>query len=60
MFESNHCPTCRSAQDEEGICTNKKCFRRKLQLKLKAAREAEEKARKGREEQQNNDNGEGK
>lgn len=55
----NYC-TCGSPQDEEGICTNKKCIRRKLQLKLKAAREAEKKARKEREEQQNNENGEGK
>lgn len=55
----NYC-TCGSPQDEEGICTNKKCIRRKLQLKLKAAREAEKKARKEREEQHNNDNGEGK
>lgn len=46
------CPGCGSLLDEEGICTKLKgCRRRKLQLKLKKARqkvEAEKKASEGK------------
>lgn len=44
MNDTKYCPTCGSECDEDGICTNKKCVRRLLQLKQKAAREAAEKA----------------
>lgn len=53
----NYC-TCGAPQDEEGICTNKKCIRRKFQLNVKAKQEAkkkaDEKAEKEREEQGSN------
>lgn len=44
MNETKYCTACGSVCGDDGICTNTKCVRRKLQLKQKAAREAAQKA----------------
>lgn len=36
-MEKRYCPACGSELDAEGICTNEKCARRKIQLKKKEA-----------------------
>ena len=33
-----YCPACGAAMDADGICTNTKCARRAIQLKLKKAK----------------------
>ena len=40
-----YCPACGAQMDDDGICTNKTCPRRKLQLDAKAKKEAAEAAR---------------
>lgn len=38
-MDKRYCPACGSELDSEGICTNQKCARRKIQLRKKAADE---------------------
>lgn len=40
-----YCPACGAQMDDDGICTNKTCPRRKLQLIAKERKEAAEAAR---------------
>lgn len=41
-MEKRYCTACGSELDADGICTNEKCARRKIQLRKK---EADEKAK---------------
>lgn len=34
-----YCPACGATMDADGICTNTKCARRTIQLKLKKAKD---------------------
>lgn len=44
MTTKRYCSACGSELDADGICTNEKCPRRKIQIRQKAAKEAAEKA----------------
>lgn len=41
-----HCVCCGAPEDDKGICTRKKCRRRKMQLKLAKVQKQVEKERK--------------
>lgn len=45
MEEKKFCSACGAELDADGICTNAKCPRRRLQLAVKAKKEAAAKAK---------------
>lgn len=44
-MEKRYCSACGAELDADGICTNTKCARRKIQMRKKAAEEKIEKAK---------------
>ena len=44
-MEKRYCSACGAELDADGICTNQKCARRKIQMRKKAAEEKIEKAK---------------